>query len=444
MSESKTLSPNQNNNGIFYEIIIIDLQNVNKVEPIVPDEFVSMPNSHTKPNEKQNNDDEDVDLDLNISENEIEQIHFIPEASPKSMISFNKFKDLIKSEPVVNKTVQIEQKLSPHNMSSFHENPSYEKQIHSVELNNVNSPNSAQEKLLKERALETEFCKKYAGIKMAENASFSERMEFDIYKRATKDTRLDTLLKMQKPKLNKTQQEELFKRLIEDGKRRNQRTDALEKFKQFEREQTQPSTKRLNEKEFEEKYVKMMDHVAQREDKLKKQRIYDQALKEFKEKKIMEKGIAYNKKISSEGVRSMLERFQKDAERRDQELRVKKAQADELKKDQEKDFFKPKLIKPRTATGNSRLTSNNNIVNERKNVKIEDVSTPISMTTISEASANFTERLKQTQDAKPLSKVWENAKRKIEKRNLKTKKPPIVPKKTKSIPKAGASQRKNN
>eukprot|EP01022_Parablepharisma_sp_SALTPOND_P014452 TRINITY_DN195_c0_g1_i1.p1 TRINITY_DN195_c0_g1~~TRINITY_DN195_c0_g1_i1.p1 ORF type:complete len:525 (-),score=67.69 TRINITY_DN195_c0_g1_i1:779-2353(-) len=370
-------------------------------------------------NRQSEKEEDDEELDLNISSGENEPTHCIPEVSPK--IS-NKFKqDLIKSEPLRREdpTEDMPQVASFCEKASLSE--AFEKQIHSVELRDVVMPSKKKGKM----PLETAFCKKYAGIKISGNASFTERMEFDIYKRTTKDYRLDTLLKSQRSKLDKAEQEKLFSRLIEDGKRRNQRMTQLERFKQEELETT--SGKKMNEKEFAIIYDKMMDKVKQKEGELKRQRVFQEILKEFHEQKVLEKSVAHNKKITKSGISNMLDRFEQDIKRRKLALKVRQEQIELMKKEEEKTFFKPDLSKKNK--------------NKLKDQGSEGESTPVSLTVISDDSVGISSKLKETKDTKSLSRIWDEAHKKAqvkdEAKKLPAGKPPMVPQKTRTMPNNG-------
>ena len=169
---------------------------------------------------------------------------------------------------------------------------SFEQCISSAELREVMSARADRPK--KENDLDALFCKKYATIKIADCAPFKERMEFDIYKRVTKETRLDMLKNSQKAKLGKMQQEDLFHRLIEDGRRRNMIMKQLEAYKQ-EEEMGKKDTRKITPGEFERTYGRMMARLQETEIDLKRQRTFQQMLKECHEQKILESSVAYNK-----------------------------------------------------------------------------------------------------------------------------------------------------
>ncbi len=367
------------------------------------------------------------EAELDISPAEKDPVPSIPDVSPRDINKFNKFKEMTKSEPVTSqKTAAPAQEVSP-----FSESPGFEQQIRSVELEKammIKVPENHDEEK-GNLPLEVAFCKKYAGIKISKNASFTERMEFDIYKRATKDSRLDLLINAQKPKLDKMEQQELFKRLAEDGKRRNQRILQLEKFKAEGFDMSATTQRKMNEKDFAKIYEKMMDKLQRKENDLKKQRVFQQMIKEFNEQKVLEKSVSHNKRMGQRELSNMLERFEKDNERRKMAAKIKQEQMELLRKEEERKFFKPDLSKKSKKDAEVEAEAD------------EGESTPVSMTTISDDIGVVTDKMKRPEDTKSLARLWERAQKTAREKKAFQSKPPMVPKKTKGVP-AGSSNTK--
>jgi hypothetical protein len=79
------------------------------------------------------------------------------------------------------------------------------------------------------------------------------RMLFDIFKRQTKELRLNKLIEKNKKKINESEKIKTFNRLIEDANRRIEAQDQLEEMKN----QVQiniPNIKKYKDEEWEEIY----------------------------------------------------------------------------------------------------------------------------------------------------------------------------------------------
>ncbi len=172
-------------------------------------------------------------------------------------------------------------------------NSSFERKIFSADLLDAITPRSKLSN--KNTNVEAEFCKKYSGIRMAGAANFVDRMDFDIYKRATKDTRLDVLIKSQQTRIGKAQQEALYGRLVEDGRRRNQIRRQLEDFGKEEAVMAKSGEKKMTEEEFEEIYSRMKRQAEERTIEVEQQRTFQETLAEMEERKVLEGSIARGK-----------------------------------------------------------------------------------------------------------------------------------------------------
>lgn len=79
------------------------------------------------------------------------------------------------------------------------------------------------------------------------------RMLFDIFKRQTKELRLNKLIEKNKIKISESQRIKTFNRLIEDANRRIEAQDQMEEMKN-QVNYYNPNSKRYNEEEWEDIY----------------------------------------------------------------------------------------------------------------------------------------------------------------------------------------------
>lgn len=79
------------------------------------------------------------------------------------------------------------------------------------------------------------------------------RMLFDIFKRQTKEERLDKLVEKNKVKINEHERIKTFNRLIEDANRRIEAQDQMEDMR-IKLEKTNTNNKKYKFEEWEEIY----------------------------------------------------------------------------------------------------------------------------------------------------------------------------------------------
>ena len=95
--------------------------------------------------------------------------------------------------------------------------------------------------------------KEYAHLKIDKDEDFMRRMLFDIFKRQTKDERLDKLVEKNKVKINEHERIKTFNRLIEDANRRIEAQDQMEENR-MKLERTKVNDKKYKFEEWEEIY----------------------------------------------------------------------------------------------------------------------------------------------------------------------------------------------
>ena len=95
--------------------------------------------------------------------------------------------------------------------------------------------------------------KEYAHLKIDKDEDFMRRMLFDIFKRQTKEERLDKLVEKNKVKINEHERIKTFNRLIEDANRRIEAQDQMEDMR-IKLEKTNTNNKKYKFEEWEEIY----------------------------------------------------------------------------------------------------------------------------------------------------------------------------------------------
>lgn len=73
--------------------------------------------------------------------------------------------------------------------------------------------------------------KEYSHLKIDKDEEFMKRMLFDIFKRQTKEERLDKIIEKNKVKIDENDRIKAFNRLIEDANRRLEAQEKIEDLK---------------------------------------------------------------------------------------------------------------------------------------------------------------------------------------------------------------------
>lgn len=76
-----------------------------------------------------------------------------------------------------------------------------------------------------------ELVKEYSHLKIDKDEEFMKRMLFDIFKRQTKEERMEKLIEQNKLKLDENERIKAFNRLILDANRRIEAQDHMEEMK---------------------------------------------------------------------------------------------------------------------------------------------------------------------------------------------------------------------
>jgi len=95
--------------------------------------------------------------------------------------------------------------------------------------------------------------KEYSHLKIDKDEEFMRRMLFDIFKRQSKEERLEKLIEKNKVKIDENERIKTFNRLIEDANRRVEAQDQMEEMK-MKLEQNNVNSKKYKFEEWEEIY----------------------------------------------------------------------------------------------------------------------------------------------------------------------------------------------
>lgn len=158
--------------------------------------------------------------------------------------------------------------------------------------------------------------KQYSSTKISKDEEFMRRMMFDIFKRQTKEYRLENILETSKPKLDELQRVEAFNRLIEDANRRidqSQKNEIINKS----RYASEHTNKRIEDRSinWKDTYNRFLLFQKERDDLLQmKINEKEKSLKE-KEDKIVEDVKNKTKKVSKSVIERSVDRLYSYAER---------------------------------------------------------------------------------------------------------------------------------
>ena len=130
-----------------------------------------------------------------------------------------------------------------------------------------------------QKDFDSEFCKNYANIKFSHtNATFEERMQFDIYRRETKMERYEVLKNATKKKIPEFQRELAFQRLQKDSERRILQKDRINEM--FNNE-SQTSKKKMSAQDIERQYNKFMEYENNKKEIIEEKKKLQQFQKEI-------------------------------------------------------------------------------------------------------------------------------------------------------------------
>jgi len=98
-----------------------------------------------------------------------------------------------------------------------------------------------------------ELVKEYGQLKIDKDEDFMQRMLFDIFKRQTKEERMEKIVEQSKLKIDENERVKTFNRLIDDANRRFEAQEHLAQMK-MQLEQQNLDMKKYKEEEWEDIY----------------------------------------------------------------------------------------------------------------------------------------------------------------------------------------------
>jgi len=127
-----------------------------------------------------------------------------------------------------------------------------------------------------------DFLKKYSYIHVDKDENFLNRMKFDIFKRQSKEEKINALVEQNKAKIDEDERVSTFNRLISDANRRIEAQDNLENMKnKLSEDIINTDKKKYNYEVWNEIYNKRFKNYAENCNKKKEE--------EYKKKEILKK-----------------------------------------------------------------------------------------------------------------------------------------------------------
>ena len=158
--------------------------------------------------------------------------------------------------------------------------------------------------------------KDYSLIQINKDEKFLDRMKFDIYKRQSKDERINQLLEENKKKIDEVERIKTFNRLIEDANRRNEANENLKrKEDNLNHELISPKNKKYNVNEWNNIYQKRFKSYEKKaKEKLEKNR--NEEIEKLKKKEQEEINMCKTKKASVKHVEETAKKMYEESRKR--------------------------------------------------------------------------------------------------------------------------------
>ena len=161
-----------------------------------------------------------------------------------------------------------------------------------------------------------DFLKKYSYIHVDKDENFLNRMKFDIFKRQSKEEKINALVEQNKAKIDEDERVSTFNRLISDANRRIEAQDNLENMKnKLSEDIINTDKKKYNYEVWNEIYNKRFKNYAENCNKKKEE--------EYKKKEILKKkeeideiNLCKNKKKPQKLIDEASKRMYDEAKRR--------------------------------------------------------------------------------------------------------------------------------
>jgi hypothetical protein len=190
--------------------------------------------------------------------------------------------------------------------------------------------------------------KEYSHLKIDKDESFMRRMLFDVFKRQTKEERMNKLVERNKVKIDENERVKTFNRLIEDANRRLEAQEKMEQMKDKldENLMVGNGAKKYKFEEWEEIYEERFIKYKQEKEKKIDERIQEKLTKEKeKEDEIVEN--VKTKKVPQHVLSQIVNRMYEEADRRKlrmEEHRKKHKSEEEEENDDDMNFIKENVL----------------------------------------------------------------------------------------------------
>ena len=170
-------------------------------------------------------------------------------------------------------------------------------------------------------------------------------MKFDIYKRATKEKRLDAIKSMNKPRISPQEVKGLISRFDRDLQRRQVVRKSIEAI-QLSPKCSDPKARKMTKEESDKLYERMIRRHIESQKVLEKKRELLRQIKEYEETKEL---CQVKGSMNKQEIEGMLERFEISKARMKNNLTKMKEGMEKQKEQELKNYFRPK-INPAYAT----------------------------------------------------------------------------------------------
>lgn len=163
--------------------------------------------------------------------------------------------------------------------------------------------------------LSYDLVKEYSHLKIDKDETFMRRMLFDVFKRQTKEERMNKLIDKNKIRIDENERIKTFNRLIEDANRRLEAQERIEKMKDNLDNNTTLTNKKYKSEEWEEIYDERFLKYKLDREKKNLEKTKEKVIKDKEEEdRIVENTKA--KKVPSHVINSIAKRMYEEAERR--------------------------------------------------------------------------------------------------------------------------------
>lgn len=179
------------------------------------------------------------------------------------------------------------------------------------------------------------FCKHYAAIKLNSDAPFHERMQFDIYKRATKLERFDVFVESQKQKVPREEAEKVFGRLHEDTLKRLEHRRKMSKPPVKE-----PCLRKMSQAETNTLYNEFMEKWKRSQEALEEKRRAKRQKEEMEEAQFLAAQSGPERRRAKGN--SLVERMNSDIKQRKLRQEERVSEQEQKARDELKQMFIPR------------------------------------------------------------------------------------------------------